>query len=241
MHPRTRPFPPSRKAKDNKPRCQCLPDCPHPPLPQSPFCQAHQHSCPRIAPLSGYEPTYDPNQYNKHRGIKESHNCYTYAFNYLNLPKGKGCTKESCPLPFPQPGRASGYPKWSKVKGKRCPDLLARIMGDVPDSFPTTFEQRCPANMRKIALVVDKDEDYHFFRQDKNGDWSHKPGATNVIAHDATKRRIYDPQLASRYYPQSGLHYDQFCSYLCIPATRKHRLRRGGATRRKRASTAKRR
>lgn len=226
------PFSASRKAKDGRPHCQCSPDCSHPPLPNSPFCQGHQRKCVRRAPLTGSEPSYDPNQYNRHRGIKESHNCYTYAFNYLNLPKEKQCTKTSCPLPFPQPGRASGYPKWSKVKGKRCPDLLARIMGDVPGSSPAMFEQRCPAGKRKIALVADEDEDYHFYRQDSNGYWSHKPGATDVIPHDATNRRIYDPELASRYYPKSGLHYDQFCSYLCIPATRKHRLKRGG-TRRK--------
>lgn len=224
-------FPASRKAKGREPRCQCSPDCPNPPLSRSPFCKAHQRHCPRQAPLSGYEPAYEPERYNRHPGIKESHNCYTYAFNYLNLPKGKKCTKESCPLPFPQPGRASGYPTWSKVKGKRCPDVLARIMGDVPGSTPSTFEQRCPERTRKIALVVDEKEDYHFYRQDAKRRWSHKPGATDVIDYDATQRPIYDPELASRYYPKSGLHYDQFCGYLCIPATKKHRLRRGGSRR----------
>ena len=224
----------SYKAKGKAPRCQCSPTCPNPPLPQSPFCRAHQRHCPRHSPLTGYEPAYEPERYNRHPGIKESHNCYTYAFNYLHLPKGKKCTKASCPLPFPQPGRASGYPRWSKVKGKRCPDLLARIMGDVPGSTPSTFEQRCPAGKRKIALVVDENEDYHFYRQDANGYWSHKPGATDVITYDAIRRRIYDPQLASREYPQTGLNYDEFCSYLCIPSTKRHRLRRGGAKRKTR-------
>jgi hypothetical protein len=152
--------------------------------------------------MTGDEPEYDPQRYNKYPGIKESHNCYTYAFNYLKLPKGKKCDKDSCPLPFPQPGRAAGYPKWSEVKGKRCPDVLSRIMGDVPGSTLTTFEKKCPAKTRKIAMVVDEDEDYHFYRQDANGYWSHKPGATDVIRLDATKRPIYDPELSSRYYPK---------------------------------------
>lgn len=217
---------PSKQGKT--PHCQCSPDCPNPPLSDSPFCKSHQH-CLRRAPLTGSEPAYDPNKYNNHFGIKESHNCYTYAFNYLNIPNTKECNKRACPLPFPQPGRASGYPRWSNVKGKRCPDLIARIMGDVPGSSMSTFEAKCPAKTRKIALVADEDEDYHFYRQDSNGYWSHKPGATDVIRYDATKRRIYDPELASRYYPKSGLHYDQFCSYLCIPSTTKHRLKRGGA------------
>jgi len=233
----------SHKTKGKAPpRCQCDPNCSNPPLPQSPFCKAHQHHCSRRAPLTGWEPAYEPDRYNRHPGIRESHNCYTYALNYLHLPRKKNCTKKSCPLPFPQPGRASGYPRWSKVKGKRCPDLLARVMGDVPGSAPSTFEARCPAGKRKIAIVADEDQDYHLFRQDANGDWSHKPGATDVIPYDATKRRIYDPELASRDYPQTGLNYDEFCGYLCIPATKRHHLRRGGArkTRRSRVSSSSR-
>ncbi len=222
------PLIPASSKQEKAPHCQCDPTCPHPPEPNSPFCRKHTRSCPRRAPLSGSEPAYQPDKYNRHRGIKESHNCYTYALNYLDLPSSKQCTKTSCPLPFPQPGRASGYPKWSNVKGKRCPDLIARIMGDVPGSSVSTFEAKCPVGKRKIAVVADEDEDYHFYRQDSNGYWSHKPGATEVIHRDATNRLIYDPELASRYYPSSGLHYDHFCSYLCVPSTKKHRLKRGG-------------
>ncbi len=214
--------------KQTSPHCQCSPTCRLPPLPNSPFCKKHLAYCPRTSPLTGEEPVYDPERYNRHRGIKESHNCYTYAVNYLHLPKGKSCTKNACPLPFPQPGRASGYPKWSEVKGKRCPDLISRIIGDIPKARRSTFEQKCPPNMRKIALVADEDEDYHFYRQDANGYWSHKPGATEVIRLDATQRPIYDPELASRDYPKNGLHYDQFCSYLCVPSRKRHRLKRGG-------------
>ena len=227
---------PKSTKQGKTPHCQCSPDCSEPPLANSPFCKTHQ-TCSRKSPLTGFEPAYDPAKYNKHPGIKESHNCYTYALNYLNLPKGKNCNKNNCPLPFPQPGRASGYPQWSDVKGKRCPDLIARLMGDVPGSSLSTFEAKCPAKTRKIAIVVDKHNDYHLFRQDSNRYWSHKPGATDVISYDATKRRIYDPELASRYYPKSDLNYDQFCSYICIPSTTQHRLKRGGSKRAKRTKT----
>lgn len=232
---------PASSKQGKSPHCQCDPTCPHPPESNSPFCRKHARSCPRRAPLSGSEPAYQPDKYNRHRGIKESHNCYTYALNYLNLPPSKRCTKTSCPLPFPQPGRASGYPKWSNVKGKRCPDLIARIMGDVPGSSVSTFEAKCPAGTRKISVVADEDEDYHFYRQDSNGYWSHKPGATDVIHRDATNRLIYDPELASRYYPSSGLHYDNFCSYLCVPAKKNHRLKRGGIRKTKAKRTTKKR
>jgi hypothetical protein len=219
---------PRRTRKKTGARCQCTPSCKNPPLKNSPFCAVHIKFCPRRSPLSGYEPKFDPDSYNKHLGVKEALNCFAYAFDYRGLPKRGDCTKDSCPVPFPQPGRASGYPKWSKVKGKRCPDLMGRLFGDVPDLKVATFEKRCPKKYSKIALVVDEDEDYHFYRQDSNGYWSHKPGATDVTHIDATGRPIYDPQLASRLYPGSGLHYDQFCSYMCAPKTRKLHFRRGG-------------
>lgn len=214
--------------KKSKARCQCVSSCNDPPLANSPFCAKHIKFCPRQSPLSGYEPNFDPDIYNKNKGLKEALNCFAYAFDYRQLPKMKGCTKDSCSVPFPQPGRASGYPKWSKVKGKRCPDLMSRLIGDVPTLKSATFEKKCPKNYSKIALVVDEDEDYHFYRQDSNRFWSHKPGATNVTHIDATGRPIYDPQLASRLYPDSGLHYDTFCGYLCAPKNRTLKFKRGG-------------
>lgn len=209
-------------------QCQCTPTCKNQPLLNSPFCKEHARYCPRRSPMTGAEPEFDPDLYNKHKGVKESLNCFAYAFDYRHMPKRKDCTKDSCPIPFPQPGRASGYPKWSKVKGKRCPDLMARLFGDVPDLKVSSFEQRCPKNYSKIGLVIDEDEDYHFYRQDSNGMWSHKPGATSVTHLDATGRPIYDPSLASRHYPNTGLHYDKFCGYLCAPKTRKLHFKRGG-------------
>ena len=207
-------------------RCQCDPRCQREPLEGSPFCQIHARQCSRKAPLSGSEPDYNPKKYNKHKGIKESHNCFSYAFDFLKLPKK--CTLDSCPVGYPQPGRASGYPSWSKIKGKRCPDLVSRFMGDVSGIIPSSFEGKCPKGTRKIASVTDEDEDYHFYRQDSNGLWSHKPGATDVSNMDAVKRLIYDPQLASRLYPGSGLHYDNFCGYSCVPVGKPIRIKRGG-------------
>jgi len=219
----------------SKPRCQCDPTCKNPPLENSPFCAKHIRFCGRQAPLSGSEPEYDPDKYNKHKGLKEAQNCFAYALDHTHLPKTPNCTKDSCPIPYPQPGRASGYPKWSKIKGKRCPDLNARIMGDVYGAFRTSFTQKCPKGMTKIAAVTDEDQDYHFYRQDYrkdnrqdlNGYWSHKPGATDVTNLDATNRPIYDPALAARAYPTSGLNYKNFCGYMCIPV-RDHKLKRGG-------------
>ncbi len=215
------------------PKCQCTPSCTKPPLPRSAFCKDHLRKCDRVPQLSGDELPYEPEKYNKYAGIRESHNCYAYAMGYYNLPNTKGCSNASCPVSYPQPGLASGYPKWSKVDGKRCPDLIARIMGDVPGIKPSTFEKKCPRGMRKIAPVVAPKDDYHFYRQDHTNDkmkkWSHKPGATPVTDKDSTGRPIYDPQLASRGSAASGLHYTEFCGYWCVPTRKMPKLKRGGA------------
>ena len=108
--------------------------------------------------------------------------------------------------------------------------MIARILGDNPSIRPIDFTGKCPADTSKIAIVVDPDEDYHFYRQDKNGLWSHKPGGTAVTNKDASKRPIYDPALANRDYTDKNgrLDYDQFCKYLCVPRRRELHLKVGG-------------
>lgn len=230
-----------------KAKCQCDPSCRRHPLPGSPFCVAHSKSCPRISPMTGYEPKYDPVRYNGTRKVRESHNCFAYSFDHIEMPPDSECNEEACATPFHQPGRKSGYPKWSKSMGKRCPDLLARLKADIPDLSTAAFTQRCPKGTSKIALVIAPDKcgnaltrkkpcpdtrtgDYHFYRQDSNGFWSHKPGGTAVTDRDADGRRIYDPALANRAYGDR-LNYKWFCSYLCAPKTRRLKFKRGGAKR----------
>ena len=206
------------------PRCQYSLDCKNIPLVYRPFCRNHYNLLKTVIHLSGNEPMYDPDKYNKYKGIKESHNCFSYALDDINLPKK--CTKKACDVSYPQPGFYSGYPKWNDIKGKRCPDLLARLIGDIPEIKITTFEKKPIKGMRKIAIVVDKNKDYHFYRQDSNGYWSHKPGGGNVTNLDATDRPIFNPELASRYYPKHGLNYDFFCSFLMIPIKKHYKVSR---------------
>ena len=208
-------------------RCQCDPKCIREPLPNSPFCKKHTRKCTRKSPPSKYTPRYRPGRYNKYKGIQESLNCYAYAVDYRRLPRS--CTLKSCPKSYPQPGRARGYPEWSEVKGKRCPDIIARIIGDIPDAKMTTFTEKCQGKNRKIAVVVDPDQDYHFYRQDSDGYWSHKPGATKVTRLDTSGRPIYDPFLAARDNKASNLNYEQFCGYMCVPSEKdKINIKRGG-------------
>ena len=211
-------------------RCQCMSGCKLPPEKDKPFCKKHATHCPVRSPMSGWEPVYAPHVYNKTRRMRESHNCFAYAFNHMELPPENECNEKQCTTAFHQPGRRAGFPRWNEIQGKRCPDLLARLFAEVPGLSKTTFTQRCPKGKSKIAYVVDPQEDYHFYRQDRDGWWSHKPGATPVKRTDATGRVIYNPELASRNYTDKGsrLDYKYFCGYLCAPRNKELNFKRGG-------------
>lgn len=208
--------------------------------------------CERQSPLSGWEPNYEPEKWNKRNEISDTHNCFSYAMN-VNDPKqiAKCAGKKVCNAPFHQPGAAAGYRGFDADKPKTCPNMIMRILGDNPHIRMSTFEKKCPPKTSKIALVVDQSDDYHFLRQDSNQFWSQKSGARPVTNLDASKHRIWDPQLSDSNYTDndSVLNYDVFCGYMCVPRDRplflktnggggkrkggvSHRARKGGISRR---------
>ncbi len=192
-------------------------------------------NCPRISPLSGWEPQYEPDRWNKKKEYRETHNCFSYAMNVHDPKQVRACKEiKDCDVPFHQPGSASGHPPFGSEKLKTCSDMLQRIMGDNPNIKPISFTDKCPEHTSKIAIVVDPKEDYHFYRQDSNGLWSHKPGGTAVTNLDADGNLIYDPALANRNYNKknSKLNYNVFCSYLCVPRDKPLYLKVGGRRRR---------
>ena len=59
-----------------------------------------------------------------------------------------------------------------------------------------------------VALVVWPGNDYHWYRQDQGGCWSHKPGHTAVRNVDNSGNRISDPRTCNR-----GPYVDS-CNYM---------------------------
>ena len=205
--------------------------CKNKSIPGEAFCSEHLNGCPRKSPLTGFEPAYEPDRWNKGIEIRETHNCYSYAMNVndpTQLAKCRG--KRECNAPFHQPGAVSKYPTFKEGAPKTCPNLVARIKGDNPHVVMRDFEQRCPNGTSKIALVIDQSDDYHFLRQDKGGFWSQKSGALPVTNLDAGKHRIWDPQLADANFSRHAgvLNYDVFCGYLCVPRARPLYMRVSG-------------
>lgn len=223
-------------------RCQCLASCPHQALAGEAFCADHMKFCPRHAPLSGSEPEYNPDLWNKEKSVRLTHNCFSYSFNILDPRQIKKCHEDpDCDVPFHQPGSISGWPKFSDKQPKTCPNMIARLLGDNPTLMPSAFELKCPRGTSKIALIVDEDEDYHFLRQDKPehtsgiGYFSQKSGAMPVTNKDARGHKIFDVQLANHNFSRGEkdpLNYDRFCGYFCVPRNRPLYVKTGGKRKR---------
>lgn len=158
--------------------------------------------------------------WNQKKELRESHNCFAYAINSIDPNLMAACKKSpECNVPFPQPGYAAGFRKFSDQPDKGCGDMVSRLWGDNPKIRAIEFETKCPPGMSKIALIVDPKRDYHFLRQDPDGYWSHKPGAMAVTRLDATGRPILRPDRACFMYRKykDPLLYTQFCGYFCVP------------------------
>ena len=217
-------------------KCQCSSKCTKPIVSGTPFCRKHLlKGCGRQSPLSGSELTYDPDRYNKDTSIRHSHNCFAYAFGVIDNAQKANCKNTSnCNVPFHGPGIKSGFRRLSGNDGKTCADTMIRTLADSDGGYPIGFSGRCRRGFSKIATVVDPDADFHYYRQDTNGLWSHKPGAMPVTNKDSLANPIYDPALAGRYYPSERegdheLNYNSFCGYYCIPRDKKLTIAAGGS------------
>ena len=170
-------------------------------------------------------PKYEPNKWNHNEYIRRSHNCYTYALNLIQ-PKNANLCHEyikttnnyDCPSVRPQPGILSGYIDEFKPHPFSCSKIERRMKKDNPLIKKLRKNQKCPNGYYKIALVTtSKANDYHFYRQDNTGRWSHKDGFKHATNKDAKGRIIKDPELADRG------HLDIFCGYYAVPNDQKNK------------------
>ena len=199
--------------------------------------------------MSGYEPTYNPDNWGDPL-IEKSHNCYAYFLDdkipkvkdkCLNMCKNNGynnnnCKKNknavsSCSNLKPQPGNYANEHNINNFKRNRiysCSKMNEKILIDSynpklkkSNIFKTPFNKPCPANYYKGGLTIQKGKTYHFYRQDKNGRFSHKQGTLRVENLDASKKPIYAPHLSDMNYNkqnnENGISYDEWCGYYCIP------------------------
>lgn len=163
-----------------------------------------------VLALSGYELDYDTNIWDDE--VEQHNNCYAYALNNQVYPGTNYLWHKQ------QPG---GYS--NNMTSDYCNE--AAMYNAVLEDFNTynsnygtnlTFTrinkyQKCPAGTYKVALAAESDNgDYHWYRQDSDGYWSHKRGTTAVTRYDSNGNLIIDPQECRRG------EYDVFLGFYAV-------------------------
>jgi hypothetical protein len=153
----------------------------------------------RIQCLLFGKPKYEPDRWNDpytagyDYGHQWNNNCYNY-----------GCNDATDT--FAQPGyAATGVTNWTMA----CPEVSAGAIADGLVARPagTPAAERC---CHTAALVISPGNDYHWYRLDANGMWSHKPGHTAATNLDNSLNPIVNPETANR-----GA-YTVFCGYFTV-------------------------
>jgi hypothetical protein len=166
-------------------------------------------------------PMYDPKKWNSNKYIRKSHNCYAYALNLIDAKQSTNCkkmnkTKRNCSRP--QPGEYSGYNEKFDAQRVTCKRIEERMMKDNPSIRKLKKNQPCPIGFYKIMLYVANDgSDYHFFRQDNTGLWSHKDGWRLARNDDLKHKLIHTPKLADKG------KYTIYCGTYAVPIDSKYK------------------
>ena len=109
---------------------------------------------------------------------------------------------------------------------------MNRVSSDY-DTYKTDCNSACVEDYHKIFLAVDPNDlkDYHFYREEHPGYWTHKPGHNKVTSRDAVNRIITDPRDAHKDYTtifdkllnnNDVLNYEIDCGCYCINTNNKH-------------------
>lgn len=141
-------------------------------------------------------PQYEPGVWNNNAFVKCSNNCYNY-----------GCDIQT--NNFAQPGHAHGINLNWPADGN-CEAVTAGALAD--GLVQVNCDEGCGCNdcHHQVALVIAPGIDYHWYRKDRDGKWSHKPGSTAATNLDNSNNIITDPRTADR-----GI-YTVFCGCFCV-------------------------
>ncbi len=176
----------------------------------------------RVLPLGGYEPPYEPDFWNKSFETQNTANCYAYAVLQV-------CSKY--PFCKIQPGEISRASR-DKPFLRKVVNAIEKAYGDDLNAnfiisqvkkdlgkgriiYKTTADATPPKGFRKVALVVAPNEDYHWYMQNAEGFWSHKPGVTEVTNKDASGEIIWNPEKSDRNY-KNFVNYREFSGYFMV-------------------------
>ncbi len=165
----------------------------------------------KMLPVSGSEPQFVKWLWGAKKKYIEANNCYAYAANQFRFHREHKA----------QPGenRMKITNTYKRVP-LQCDLLTQAVLKDAGNgAYKCPADKPCGKGFYKIMLVrspAPGNEDFHFYRQDRDGTWSHKQGWGYAPTKlDANGKVILDPRTANRNY--GSLNYSVVCSSMCIP------------------------
>jgi hypothetical protein len=138
-------------------------------------------------------PKYEPALWNDGDGIENNNNCYNYA---CNIQTGTDA----------EPGRAHNY----ILTKLDCADVVNGVLRDGLVASDSSEGCGCQGCCHLVALCVDPGRDFHLYRRDRDGRWSHKIGPLPARNTDSSGNLITDPRSCDRG------RYSEFCGFYCV-------------------------
>lgn len=149
-------------------------------------------------------PEYNPGLWNDDYWVQRCNNCYNYACDIQTND-------------YAQPGLAHGI----TLSNGTCSEVTAGAIADGLASINCDESCGCDECRHKVALVIKPGTywDYHWYRQDRDGKWSHKMATYPATNLDNSDNIITDPRTADRRHPTTGEDYSVFCGCFCVNKT----------------------
>ena len=159
---------------------------------------------------SGYELEYNEELWNEFSVLNNA-NCYGYALN-IQVKPGTNELWNS-----PQPGQAAG----NVLPDSAASTVITHVELDSA-VLNFTFEAiekyaKCDPGCYKVALVIANGTDFHWYRQNTDGTWSHKFVERQASREDGAGQVIYDPEYANHDYSNDGgANYDDYIAFFQV-------------------------
>lgn len=164
----------------------------------------------KLMEMSGDEPRFRKWLWGAEGKFIENQNCYAYAMNQFRF------FRHNKSVPGYKRGALRGVTDYID-----CKKLTKNIIGDAgKEAYVIEPKKACKKGTYKIMLFITSDKekysDFHFYRQDADGTYSHKQGTLYGPSKlDASGNIIFNPIKSNRNF--SPWNYDIYCSSICIP------------------------
>ena len=175
------------------------------------YIRSNQHCIENtsVSPITGSEPSWDTSKWLPNQ---KNNNCYVYALDDLETSVQKRPHKT-----VPESESIRDVIANRENVDYTCSNVGEGLYNQIPQIYPTLFECQCQSGYKKIYFAVSDDQpnDFHFWRQDDDGTWSHKVGSNPPQKEDAMGNQILNPETSSRNF--SSHNYSNSCGFYCVP------------------------